>query len=142
MRKIDFHHNVKDRLVYAYSVAKMLRKRQLTLAIWCTNKERLDALDALLWTAEPTGFLPHVRAEDPNAAETPIVLSDNLSALSADVLLLLDDQLPPDWETAFERFDRIIDVVSTDETELLASRERWRAYKRAGAPLEAYNRQG
>ena len=74
------------------------------------------------------------------AAETPICWSTDLKALSGDVLLLLDDELPADWEAEFGRFDRIIDVVSTEPTELERSRARYRAYKAAGVELAAYDR--
>ena len=66
--------------------------------------------------------------------------STDLSKLSGDVLLLLDDYLPPAWKDDFERFTRIIDVVSTEPQELQLSRERYRAYRAAGVELAAYDR--
>ena len=85
-------------------------------------------------------FLPHVFANDRHAAETPILLSTKLPQLTGDVLVLLDDALPADWQKEFGRFSRIIDVVSTEPTELKLSRDRWRAYKAAGVELAAYDR--
>ena len=85
-------------------------------------------------------FLPHAVASSPQAAETPILLSTNLAELRGDVLLLLDDHLPEGWKDAFERFSRIIDVVSTDPEELRLSRDRYRAYRKAGVELAAFDR--
>ncbi len=141
MRKVDFHHHVPDRLRYACSVARTVLKHRLTLAVWSSDAERLRVLDALLWNCSPLVFLPHVRAESPLASETPIRMSENLGALTGDVLLLLDDQLPPTWEKDFERFDHVIDVVSTRPEELALGRERYRAYRRAKVELADYNRQ-
>ena len=140
MQKIDFHFNVPNRLRYACLVARTVYRRGLTLAVWSADERRLDALDSLLWRFDDLAFLPHVRAESPLAGETPILLSSKLGNLSGDVLLLLDDGLPPDWALSFDRFQRIIDVVSTDPNELQASRARYRAYKAAGVELAAYDR--
>lgn len=140
MKKIDFHYNVPNRLRYACLVARTVYRRGMTLALWSTDERRLRELDSLLWRFDDLAFLPHVRAESPLAAETPIRWSTNLSALRGDVLLLLDDELPVDWTAEFERFDRIIDVVSTEPHELERSRARFRAYRAAGIELAAYDR--
>ena len=123
MQKIDFHYNVPDRLRYACLVARTVYRRGLTLAVF-----------------DDLAFLPHVRAGSPLAGETPIRLSNRLEELEGDVLLLLDDQLPPEWQERLDRFSRIIDVVSTKPEELQASRSRFRAYKAAGVELAAYDR--
>ena len=140
MQKVDFHYNVPDRLRYACSVAKTVLHRNLRLAVWTSDEERLSRLDTLLWSYSDLAFLPHVRAGHHLASETPILLSSRLDELEGDVLLLLDDALPPQWETLFSRFPRIIDVVSTEPPELQASRARYRAYKAAGVELAAYDR--
>ena len=124
MQKIDFHYNVPDRLRYACLVARTVYRE----------------LDSLLWRFDDLAFLPHVRAGSPLAGETPIRLSNRLEELEGDVLLLLDDQLPPEWQERLDRFSRIIDVVSTKPEELQASRSRFRAYKAAGVELAAYDR--
>ena len=49
------------------------------------------------------------------------------------MLLLLDDQLPPEWQERLDRFSRIIDVVSTKPEELQASRSRFPARTRPQA---------
>lgn len=140
MQKVDFHFNVPDRLRYACLVARTVYRRGLTLAVWTADTKRLRMLDSLLWRFDDLAFLPHTRAGGPLAAETPILLSNRLSELKGDVLLLLDDELPPDWENAFGNFSRIIDVVSTEPNELQASRARYKAYKAAGVELSAYDR--
>ncbi len=140
MQKIDFHYNVPHRLRYACLVARTVYRRGLTLAIWSADERKLRELNSLLWRFDDLAFLPHVPANSPLASETPIVFSSQLEELNADVLLLLDDNLPPAWETCFDRFSRIIDVVSTDPQELQASRARFRAYRAAGVELAAYDR--
>lgn len=140
MQKIDFHFNVPNRLRYACLVARTVYKRGLTLALWTSDAERLRSLDALLWRFDDLAFLPHARCGNRLEGETPILLSTNLAELKGDVLLLLDDHLPENWKTEFERFARIIDVVSTEPQELKLSRDRYRAYKAQGVELAAYDR--
>lgn len=140
MQKIDFHFNVPNRLRYACLVARTVYKRGLTLALWTSDAERLRSLDALLWRFDDLAFLPHARCGSRLEGETPILLSTNLAELKGDVLLLLDDHLPENWKTEFERFARIIDVVSTEPQELKLSRDRYRAYKAQGVELAAYDR--
>ena len=140
MKKIDFHYNVPNRLRYACLVARTVLRRGLTLAVWSSDERRLRELDSLLWRFDDLAFLPHVRADSRLAAETPILWSNDLGALRGDVLLLLDDFLPQDWQANFDRFERIIDVVSTVPEELELSRSRYRAYRAAGVELAAYDR--
>ena len=140
MEKIDFHFNVGDRLGYVCAVAKKMGTLGKRMAVWSTDRARLDALDRLLWTREPRSFLAHSRAGDPAEAHAPIVLSESLPNLKADVLVLLDDDLPEDWGTEFGRFERIIDVVGDEEAERAASRVRWRAYKAASVKVDAFDR--
>lgn len=140
MLKIDFHHHVNNRLVYACQVAQTLLRRHLTVAFWTRDRNRLAELDHLLWTIDPNTFLPHAFCDAPIADDTPILLSTQLDQLHADVLVLLDDHLPDQWERIFPRYQRIIDIVSVDEKELRLSRARYRAYKRSGIELAAYDR--
>lgn len=140
MQKIDFHFNVPDRLRYACLVARTVYRRGLTLALWTSDAKRLSTLNQMLWSFDDLAFLPHIPANHPHAKDTPIRLSTDLSALEGDVLLLLDDYLPQDWKTEFGRFERIIDVVSTDPVELPLSRDRYRSYRAQGVELAAYDR--
>lgn len=140
MYSIDFHYNVPKRLPYACLVAKTVLRRGLRLAVWTRNVERLKALDALLWSFNDLAFVPHVGPEHPLAPKTPVLLGADLNALTGDVLLLIDDDLPEGWQQAFARFSRIIDVVSLDPEETRLSRARYRAYRDAGVELKAYDR--
>ena len=83
------------------------------------------------------GFYPHVAADDELAAETPIVYHTDEKLLPArDVLLLLDDEVPDDWESLFSRFGRVIDIVGAAESERQPARERFKIYRSAGlAPV-------
>lgn len=133
MSRIDFHFNVPDRLVYACRVVRKARAAGKTLVVWTSDAARLAAFDAQLWTFSALDFIPHVRADSPLAPDTPVLLtSDAATAPAADVLLLIDDAMPPDYAALFARYERVIDVVSPVEEERLAARTRFKTYRDQG----------
>lgn len=142
MQQVDFHFNVPGRLLYACQVAKtVLVKHQLTLSFWSSSEDQLKRLNSMLWSFDDLAFLPHAFVGGSfSAASAPILLSTDLSALKGDVLVLLDDALPPDWRAEFSRFGRIIDIVGTSEQEKATSRIRYKAYRDSGVKLMAYDR--
>jgi len=75
MTRIDFAFGAPDRLRMACQV---VRKRYLAgqrLVVYCKEGSRLAAFDRMLWAFDDTSFVPHVLANDPLAAETPVVLT-------------------------------------------------------------------
>ena len=139
MQKIDIHFIVPNRLRYACLVARTVYKRGLTLAMWSSETKKLTELDELLWRFDDLAFLPHVFADDCHAAETPILLSTKLPQLTGDVLVLLADALPADWQKEFGRITRNNDDVSPAPTEHKHSREPCRAKYAEEVQLATYN---
>jgi DNA polymerase-3 subunit chi len=146
MARIDFHSNVGDKLDY---VCRLTRK------IWSATSEGqpvrnivivgeqadLKKLDELLWTFSSTDFLPHCFIDDEAAVDTPILLTDDFasSALNqvphADVMIHLGMRMPQDVSGLVARFPRIVEVVTVNEAERLAGRERYKAYRELGHEL-------
>ena len=133
MTAVEFHFNVPERLPY---VCRLLRKavRMRTGVAVTAAPEALDALDAALWRFDPIEFIPHlrVRAGRPPAARlhaTPVWLVD-AAADCADlpVLLNLGAAAPQD----FQRYSRLIEVVTLDEADRNAARVRWKQYAALG----------
>lgn len=133
MTEVSFHFNVPDALVYA---CRLLRKatRQGARVTVTADDTRLAALDRVLWTFEPIEFLPHVRVKRGAAlAErlraTPVCLADDLGdALHHDVLVNLGAEPP----RGFESFARVVEIVSNDEADRAAARQRWKHYAARG----------
>ncbi len=150
MARIDFHSNVSDKLEY---VCRLTRK------IWSATPEGqpvrnivivgdradLKKLDELLWTFSSTDFLPHCFITDEAAPDTPVVLSENFAISSlnviphADVMIHLGMQMPEDVSGLVERFPRIVEVVTVNEAERLAGRERYKAYRALGHELHNFD---
>ncbi|CUI67218.1 DNA polymerase III subunit chi [Achromobacter xylosoxidans] len=145
MTRIDFAFGAPDRLRMACQV---VRKRYLAgqrLVVYCKEGSRLAAFDRMLWAFDDTSFVPHVLANDPLAAETPVVLTagDPWQAAQAAVadgqpqpwLLNLDDACPP----GFDAFERLLEIVSDDPDDKQAARQRWRAYQGAGHTPQSHD---
>jgi DNA polymerase-3 subunit chi len=109
------------------------------------DKADLKTLDELLWTFSATDFLPHCFIEDEAAMDTPILLTEHFlaPALSqlphADVLIHLGMKMPPDVPALLARFPRIVEVVTINEAERLAGRERYKAYRDLGHELHNFD---
>jgi DNA polymerase III subunit chi len=105
----------------------------------------LKKLDELLWAFSSTDFLPHCFIDDEAATETPIVLTDDFAspALSnlphADVMIHLGMRMPQDVAALVARFPRIVEVVTVNEAERLAGRERYKAYRDLGHELHNFD---
>jgi len=150
MARIDFHSNVNDKLEYAC---------RLTRKIWSTTPEGmpvrnivmvgekadLQKLNELLWSFSATDFLPHCFIEDEAAPETPIVLTDDFASPAlhhlphADVMIHLGMRMPSDVPALVARFPRIVEVVTVNEAERLAGRERYKAYRELGHELHNFD---
>lgn len=103
------------------------------------SAERVEALNALLWTYDPGSFLAHGAARDGNAERQPVWLTHvEENPNGAQFLFVADGaraSRPDDWERVSEIFDGRDDTVVAD------ARDRWRDYKNAGHALE-YWQQG
>lgn len=127
MTRIDFHSNVPDKLGYACRLTRKAYAAGNRVVVLTEDAAQLAALDALMWTFSATDFLPHVVAGDSLAAQTPIILSDSDSVEMPhyDVLLNLARKTPAN----FSRFQRMFEVISTDDADAGAGRKRYVAYK-------------
>lgn len=133
MTRIDFHSNVPDKIAYACRLTRKARAANCQVVLLANDRQVLTALDQALWTFSELEFLPHVMAGDPLAAQTPIILTDRDDAELPHhhVLVNLTSTTPGH----FARFERMFEIISTDETEKAAGRERFRFYKQRGYPL-------
>jgi DNA polymerase III subunit chi len=132
MTRIDFHTHVAHPLAHTCKVLRKARAAGNPCVVYCSQGAMLDELDKLLWTFSPLDFLPHVYAQDPLAETTPILLTAQVGDTAHhDVLVNLDEATP----TFFSRFERVIEVVGTQENAASAGRMRYKFYKERGYEL-------
>jgi DNA polymerase-3 subunit chi len=101
------------------------------VVVHTTLEERIDALDAHLWTFQEDSFLPHGTFREPTAAEHPVLLTvrdDNPNG--AMVRFLLDRAPMPDDAGQYERLVLMFD--GNDNDAVAEARQRWQAAKARG----------
>jgi DNA polymerase-3 subunit chi len=127
--RIDFYHYAEDKLRYACRLAAKAADSDSRLVVYSPDAQVLAGFDRLLWTFQSTRFVPHCRAVDAIAAETPVILASGDEALPHhDVLLNLGGERPP----FFASFERLLEIVGTDEEDKQLARSRFVFYKKRG----------
>jgi len=137
---IDFHVNVEHPVMHACRVVRKALGQQRTVLIYSSDAHKLSRLDAALWTFSALDFLPHVYADSGLSARTPVWLSLTTELPAArDLLVLLEDELVPDFDRWFGRFVRVIEIVSTEEQDRARARNRFKAYRARGFEPSAHD---
>jgi DNA polymerase-3 subunit chi len=133
MTRIDFHSNVVDRLTYTCRLVRKARAAQCRIVLLSRDAEQQAALDEALWTFSAADFLPHVAPAHPHAEATPVILTADDDAVLPHhhVLINLSGRTP----AHFARFERMFEIISADEADKAAGRDRYRYYKDRGYPL-------
>ena len=73
--------------------------------------------------------MPHCAAHDPLASETPVLIASAAEAQATCEVLL---NLAPDTPPAFERYERLLELVAQDDEDRRAARERYKFYRQRG----------
>ena len=129
MTSIDFYFNAEDRLQVACRLAGKALKQSQRLLIYAPDPETASRIDKLRWTWPATGFVPHCAPHAPLAAETPVLVASNEETLpDCGVLLNLGTECPPH----FERFARLLEIVSASERDRESGRSRYKFYRERG----------
>lgn len=137
MTEVAFHFNAPDKLGYA---CRLLRKAVGTgVRVMVTGAAAtLHDLDVALWTFAPLEFLPHCYGEvTPVAlAASPVVLAESVrTAPHQQVLVNLGSGVPE----GFERFERLIEVVTGEEEDRQQARRRWKHYADRGYAITRHD---
>ena len=142
MTTVEFHVNVPDALAYGCRlVRKAVRANAKRLVLLLDTPDQVRALDGALWAMAPGEFLPHCTCEAPEAVQrrSPVLIFD-ASAWTRQaeppvtpILVNLGTEVP----VAFERSERLIEIVTAAERE--AARRRWRHYAGRGYQLKSHD---
>jgi len=97
------------------------------------SSERVEHLNALLWTYDEAGFLAHGSARDGSAANQPIWLTHREENPNRATILFLVDGVTADDLAGYARCVDMFD--GNDPEAVVAARGRWRAASMAGHAL-------
>jgi DNA polymerase-3 subunit chi len=125
MTEIFFYHLQRQPLerVLPTLIEKSL-ERGWRVVVQAASDERVEALDAHLWTFRDDSFLPHGTWREVDAPEQPVLLTVNDdNPNSAAVRFLIDGAPVPADADAYARIVLIIDGEDPDA--VAVARERW-----------------
>ncbi|MGA0571131.1 DNA polymerase III subunit chi [Variovorax sp. VNK109] len=133
MTEIAFHFNAPDKVAYA---CRLLRKAVASKArvVVTGDSATLGQLDVALWTFGALEFLPHCRsaANASVKAQSPVYLTESSRETPhQQVLVNLGGEVP----AGFERYERLIEVVTLDDDDRGQARSRWKHYTDRGYPI-------
>lgn len=136
MTKITFLHSAPDRVSSALDWVRRAFEQRQPVVIYVPHAETAESVDRLLWTRPALTFLPHCRTSDPLAAETLVLIAQNLDAVPhsnyGHCLLNLSDDLTPD----FSKFKEVVEIVSASGPDRQPARDRFKFYREQGHSLE------
>ena len=139
MTEVTFHFNVPDRTDYT---CRLLRKasRAGASVVLTAPSATLAHFDRALWTFDALEFLPHVMLKpnqpvpDRLRATKLWLVEDVHRAEQHDVLVNLGTDAPQGFET----FAKLIEIVTSDESDRAAARSRWKHYESRGYEIKQH----
>ena len=106
-------------------------ERGWRVAVQSSSEERIEALDALLWTYRDDSFLPHGTYKENSAPDQPILLTVNGDNPNRAAVRFLIDGSPMPTDAAV--YDRVVLLFDGEDPDALeGARQRWRDAKGRG----------
>jgi DNA polymerase III subunit chi len=106
-------------------------ERGWRVVVQAASEERVEALDAHLWTFRDDSFLPHGTWREAESFAQPVLLTVNAdNPNGAAVRFLIDGATVPEDAEAYQRIVLIFDGEDPDA--VAAARDRWREAKAKG----------
>lgn len=137
MTRVSFYVHVADRMGLLHVLlSRKILPRGMGAYIAAEDSREAGRLDDYLWTADPGDFIPHARAEDEAAADSPVVVGVGGpdSGCSAEVLVWWRESPP----SGFGRFSDLIEVAGISPPEVRSARARFRHYREHGYPINVH----
>lgn len=137
MTEISFHFNVPDKMAYACRLLRKAVNAGASVNV-VADASTLANLDTALWTFSQLDFVPHCRtgADALTVSLSPVLLggSDEIEG-QRQLMLNLGDEVA----TGYERFEKLIELVSNEDVDRQAARSRWKHYASRGYAITRHD---
>jgi DNA polymerase-3 subunit chi len=136
--EVAFHFGAPSKLDYT---CRLLRKAVASgsRVLVIVGPHELPVLDVSLWGVAPTDFVAHCvqGTEGFVLQNSPVLLASSMANTLEwkQVLVNLTDVVPE----GFDRFERVIEVVSTDSDDRDLARIRWKHYSALGYQIKRHD---
>ena len=111
-----------------------------TVYVHAMDEQHATKYDELLWIFNENSFVPHQLIQhEMDQAKTKNVLighqaTEDIPVTCHDVLINLNHETP----SFFSQFERVAEIITTDETSRSKGRERYQFYRNRGYALETH----
>lgn len=103
----------------------------LTSLLLAADSEEARQIDQLLWTFQPGSFIPHAIIQENDGIDEDVTVwigTDPGPPQLANVLISLTDAVP----SIYTGFKRVLDPVSSEDSDKMRARKRFRYYRDQG----------
>jgi len=143
MTRIDFYvldnNEAQAQARLTCRLADKAWSKQHQVYVHTNTRQDSEQLDQLMWVYQDGSFLPHCLYTAGESAATPVLIGhDHEPEQATDVLINLADEVPP----FYSRFERIVELVTGDETTRQKARERYKYYRDRGYAIETHKLSG
>ena len=138
--KIDFYTGSTDKLRTACQLSHKAMQNGVRVLLSAPDEATANALDKLLWHYPATAFIPHCLSDADGAGQMPVLSLSKWPVVinhgsdkfpHHDLLISLHGECVP----FFSRFERVIEIISTDAEDSRLGRERFKFYRDRGYEL-------
>jgi DNA polymerase-3 subunit chi len=112
----------------ACRLALMAWERNQKVFVITESISSTEKLSGTMWEYPQGRFLPHTKAEDPEASKAPVNIGLISSLKPTDVVINLCQEAVP----APDRFSRVLEIVPFADDEKDASRLKYKHYRKLG----------
>lgn len=135
MTKVDFYTGSEDKLRTACQLSHKAMQNGVRVLLHVPDDDTLTKLDKLLWHYPATAFMPHCLSNATEASTMPIVIGRDETFPHSELLISLHTECLP----FFSRFERFIEVVTSETQDAILGRERYGFYRDRGYELRHFD---
>lgn len=133
MTKVRFYTDITDLSAMVSQLVMQARSKQRKVTVYLPDAAQAQALSQQLWAHDPVTFMPHVCADAPHAALTPVHLAWQPEQITQDDILI---NCQPTLPRFFSRFRHVCELIGQDEPDKVAGRQRWAFYRDRGYEIQ------
>lgn len=122
------------RLNFACRLVEKAYQQDHRVVVRCDTPEDARAFDELLWRFGDGSFVPHDLAGTGDGADTPVLIASGDAPPTGALLVNLGTDLPAAWE----RYERLAEVIDGDAERRRLGRDRFRHYREHGVVPETH----
>jgi DNA polymerase-3 subunit chi len=134
MTEVSFYTNVLDQTHLIVKLLYKAHRASRKLHISVRNKQHGEKITRDLYGSEPTSFFGISSSSHDVHDLTSAIISDTLDYAHNDIIINLTTEIPDSFST----FKRVIEIVSQDEENISAARNRYRWYKDRGYSIATH----